>query len=247
VRRALFPRLLAIALFPACTPSPPPRDVPIATPVKPVVSVAIPPVVSAPPNPPPPIASAETAAPPEAPDPDPKLALGNGTDVVVVFSGDASSGPPELALELRRENKVVLRREGWDAITHFDLKKLQFCETWTARMGREPLGTIDAVRVSLVCRTGEDYQTSEEVALLVKPDNLETIWAGLGDRYINSMDSCIEGRHVHFQIISPKTLEKTIVEETRWVDQVITDDVKDRLKRECKLGSKRRIERVKLP
>lgn len=181
------------------------------------------------------------------PDSGTTLALGNGTNVVVVLGEDTSSGPSDLALELRSENKVVLRREGWQAITHFDLKKLSYCDTWFARLARESLGTIEAVRVSVVCRAGEDFMTSKEVAVLVKPDTLETIWAGLADDYENSMDSCMKGNHVTFRIIAPKTLEKTIVEETHWVDQVIEEDVKSRLKRDCKIGSRRRVERVKLP
>ncbi len=238
--------LLLVVVAACSSSSPPPRDVFVVAPVKPIVSASVQSAVSALPNPPPPATSAPPADPPELPDSDTMLVLGNGTSVFVVLSEDASSGPPELALELRSETKVILRREGWQAITHVDLKKLAFCDTWYARLGRESLGDIDAVRVSLVCRAGEDYMTSKEVAVLVKPDTLETIWAGLADSYENSMDSCLSGIHVKFRFIKPKTLEKTIVEETHWVDQLLDEEVKGRLKRDCKVGSKRRVERVKL-
>lgn len=168
-------------------------------------------------------------------------------EVIIELESEPTSGPPEIALELRRDDKTIVRREGWDSVTHFDLKKLHGCETWHTRIMRENIGTQDAIRVSLVCRTGEDYLTSSEIALLVKPENLEPIWTGLADRLENTMDSCIQARHVSFRIIPPKTLEKTILEETTWVDQIMSDEVKTRLKRECKVGSKRRIERNTLP
>jgi len=250
VRSCFFLSALVLGVFPACTSSPPRQDVHIAAPVKPIVSTTAPPEVSTPPNPPPSLeasAAAPPPAPPEPPNPDTTLALGDGTYFVVELQENGPLEAPALALELQRDNKVVLSRLGFDAITHFDLKKFHPCETWLTRVIHEDLGTSKAVRVSLICRTGEDYSTSSEIAVLVKPDDLKTIWAGLADTYNNSMDSCIEARRVTFRIVPPRTLEKSILAETTWVEQVIDGDVKTRLKRECKLGKQRRVEKIVLP
>ena len=175
------------------------------------------------------------------------LALGDGTYFVVELQENGPFEAPALALELKRDNKVVLDRLGFEAITHVNLKKLHSCDTWATRVNLEDLGTSKAVRVSLVCSTGEDYLTSSEIAILVKPDDLRTIWAGLADKFVNTMDSCIEARRVTFRIVPPKTLEKSILSETTWVDQVLDEDFKARLKRDCKLGKQRRVEKVALP
>jgi hypothetical protein len=48
-------------------------------------------------------------------------------------------------------------------------------------------------------------------------------------------------------MIPPKTLEKTIVDETVWYDQNLDEDTKARFKKGCKVGTKRHVERLKLP
>lgn len=244
--------LLVAVMLPACSSASPPPENHVTPPIKHTSDARPPPTPSTPPNPTAPVATASAPATPEPDPPDSPIlnnvvTLENGLQAVVELDVDSSSNKPRLALELRRNEKSVLRREGWDEITHFDLKKLHSCDTWSARIVRENLGTRDALRASLVCRTGEDYMTGSEIAVLVKPDNLETLWAGLGDHLENSMDSCLQSRRVSFRIQPPKTLEKTIVEETSWVEQLLDDSVKARLKLECKLGMKRRVERVTLP
>lgn len=196
------------------------------------------------PNPAPEASSAPE--PDELPDPDTTLALGNGT-FVVELSSDFKRDFPDLAIELQREKKSVVRREGWKTITHVDLKKIHPCEIWSTRLSRELIGKINAVRLSLICRVGEDFLTSTEIAVLLDPDDLKTIWAGPADEWINSMDSCIFSRRVTFKGINPKTIEKTILESTIWSEQLIEEGAKARLKRDCKVGSKRRVERVVLP
>lgn len=244
--------LFVAVVLPACSSAAPPSENHVALPMKHTSDASPSPTPSTSTNPPAPAVSASSGAapepdPPDSPNRDNVVALENGLQAVVELDVDSSSNKPRLALELRRNEKSVLRREGWDDITHFDLKKLHSCDTWSARIVRENLGTRDALRVSLVCRTGEDYMTGSEVAVLVKPDNLETLWAGLGDHLENSMDSCLQSLRISFRIQPPKTLEKTIVEETNWVEQVLDDNVKARLKRECKVGTKRRVERITLP
>jgi len=201
--------------------------------------------VSAATNPEP--AASANPEPDESPDPDTTLAIGNGTDVVVELSADSKSDVPQLAIELKREKKSVSRREGWKEITRFDLKKLHPCDTWSTRLTRELLGKVNAVRVSLICRIGEDYLTSTEIAVLLNPDDLNTIWAGPADEWISAMDSCIQSRRVTFRALNPKTLEKTVLDATIWSEQLIEEGAKARLKRECKVGSKRLVERVVLP
>jgi hypothetical protein len=242
-----FPYVVLIPVVTLCacaSPAPAPRtDVAkTSVPVKPPAKSAEPVASSTPPpaQPEPPEADDEPV------DSNPKLSLDNGMDLVVLLD-DSSPNSPELAIELRREGKVVERREGWDTITHFDLKKLHPCDTWRSYVQRESLGAFDGVRVTLVCQVGEDYATSDEIAVLLRTDRLDTVWAGIADGYHNTMDSCILRRQVTFRISSPKTLVKTIAEETRWIDQVIDDDVKRRLKRDCKLGRKERVERITLP
>jgi hypothetical protein len=220
--------------------------VPPVAPVKLVAFAAVTAIVSAAPNPPP-AEAPPASAPPEPPDPDTTLALGNGTELVLALTPTEYDEPPTMALELRRENKVVLRREGWNTITHFDVKKLSLCENWYTQVRRESLGTVDAVHVSLICHAGEDFITNKEVAVLIKPDTLETIWAGLADTSENTMDSCLTRRRVQFRMIPPKTLEKTIVDETVWYDQNLDEDTKARFKKGCKVGTKRHVERLKLP
>lgn len=195
-----------------------------------------------------PLSPASTSAgdPDESPDPDTTLVIGNGT-VVVGLSADAKKDFPELAIELKREKKTVVRREGWKEITQFDLKKLHPCDTWSTRMSQELLGKVNVVRLSLICRVGEDYLTSTEIAVLLDPDTLKTVWSGAADEWINSMDSCIFSRRVTFQSKKAKTIEKTILESTIWSEQLIEEGAKARLKKECKVGSKRRVEQVAIP
>jgi hypothetical protein len=205
--------------------------------------------VSTTPNPAPTNPEPKTPSDPDAadaPDPDTTLPLGNGTDVVIEMLADSKRELPQLSIELKREKKTVRRREGWKDITGFDLKKLHPCDTWSTRLTREALGKINAVRLSLICRIGDDYFTSTEIAVLLNPDDLSTIWAGPADEWASSMDSCIQSRRVTFRGINPKTLEKTILDSTIWSEQLIEDGVKARLKAECKVGSTRVVERVVL-
>lgn len=223
----------------------------VSSPEKIITSSPAPVASSAAPNPEPPAPVVSESAPPE-PEPAPPnpyniVDLGDGKSILVDLNADSSGEEPTLVLELRRDGKTIKKREGWKTITHFDHKKLQFCDAWIAVIVHEPLGTTDAARVSLVCRNGEDDLTSSELAVFIKPNTLETIWAGLADHYHAWVDSCIESKRVTFKIIPPKTLEKTSVEETRFVDQHIDEELKERIKSECKVGTKRRVERTTLP
>lgn len=194
----------------------------------------------------PPAESPSAREPDEFLDPDTTLVIGNGT-VVVELSSDLKRDFPDLAVELKREKKTAVRREGWNDITQFDLKKLHPCDTWSTRLSQELLGKVNVVRLSLICRVGEDYLTSTEIAVLLDPDTLKTVWSGAADEWINSMDSCIFSRRVTFQSFKPKTIEKTILESTIWSEQLIEEGAKARLKKECKVGSKRRVEQVAIP
>lgn len=179
----------------------------------------------------------------EIPDRETKLAVGPDTFVVVQWALNEMDTPPALSIERREHGNTVLRRLGWKEITRLDWKIVHPCETSETKIVSESLGSNEAIRISLICRTGEDYFTSSEIAIFVKPTTLETLWAGLGDRVESRMDSCIMSRRVTFATPRPGEIEIKTSEITRWVDQNFDNELKSRLKRECKVGTTVRIER----
>ncbi len=187
-----------------------------------------------------------------------RLALEDGAELVVAVKDPADpASPPPVAMALVRDGKVIARREGFAAVTGVESKLLtaaQSCESWRASLRRESSGSVEGVRVSIASAIGEDFSTSTELAVLFKInaplrtlDGLARIWSGVAAREENKMDSCLTSREVGFRVPDAKTLEKTITERTWWVEQVIGGDVKKQLKRDCKVGTKKRVERVALP
>jgi hypothetical protein len=187
-----------------------------------------------------------------------RLALGDGAELVVVVKAPSDrDGAPEVTMALVRGGKVIARRDGFDVVTGVEptlLTATQPCESWRASLRKEAFGSVDGVRVSIACATGEDYFTSTELAVLFRIDGslrdldgLTRIWSGIAAREENAMDSCLTSREVGFRVLDAKTLEKTITETTRWVEQVIGDDVKRALRKDCKLGKSKRMERIALP
>jgi hypothetical protein len=187
-----------------------------------------------------------------------KLALDDGAELVVVLGQPAEpDGALALTMALIRGGKVISRRDDFAAVTGVKatlLTSAQPCERSVAGLRRESFGRVAGVRVSIVCATGEDYFTSTELAVLFRLDGpvrdldaLPRIWAGLAATERNDMDSCMTSREVAFQVIDAKTLEKTITEQTRWVEQTFGGDLKKRLKKGCKVGTSKRVERVALP
>ena len=242
----MFARRLAfvLPLIPACTTASPPHAAqtpkttpitsvtqPAPTPSTPLPSEApqIPDEVETTPSTPTPMA--EEFAPGEA-----KLALGRDTVITVHWTPGTPEQDPTLMIERLQEGKTVRRREGWKEITHFDWSKMQPCESWGTQMVNYNLGNTDGVRISLVCRTGEDYFTSTEFALILDSTTLKTLWAGLADRTESIMDSCITTHHIDVRSPSAEVIEKKISKITRWVDQPIASEVKLRLKQACKVG-----------
>lgn len=275
-RRSWFAWVRASALALACSCAPP---APPAQPVAASAASATSPGPAEPPAPPPPSpappvsASARVSAPPPRPaisDDDllhaeaspangsARLALGGGVElIVVVRAGASTEQEPLLAMALVEKGKVLSRRDGLRALAGAALDKLgdRPCDVWSAGAQREALGTGEAVRVSLVCSMGADYQSSTELAVLLRPGApaprdlaaLAPIWAGLADATQSAMDSCATSRAVTFKLVGDKALEQTITEETSWTDQHLAPDLTKRLRRDCKVGKKKRVERVTLP
>lgn len=180
--------------------------------------------------------------PEEPPEGSAKLAIDRDTVITVQWTPGTAEQAPTLTIERREQGKTVRRREGWKEITHFDWLKIHPCESSGAQIIHHRLGITEGVRISLVCRTGEDYFTSSEFALLINSTTLETLWAGLADRTESIMDSCITTRRIDFRSPSSDVIEKKISEITRWVDQPLDEQFKAHLKNDCKVGSQVRIE-----
>jgi hypothetical protein len=187
-----------------------------------------------------------------------RMPAGGGAELVLALAqGSNAEETPLVTLALVDNERVVSRRDGVEALAGLTPYRigLKVCETWHAGLRREPLGAAIGLRVSLVCGHGEDYRVSTEIAVLFRLDAapprdlgaLQRIWAGVADMTKSSMGSCEVARAVGFRLAGDKALEETIVEETQWVDQVIADEVKKRLRRECKVGKKKRVERLALP
>lgn len=166
-----------------------------------------------------------------------RLAIG-GVEIVAVIHAEKGSAPA-LTLATVQGGKVTARRDGWGAATGLSDKPSSACDTWHVSIVRQPFGA----RVNLVCAVGEDYKTAEETAVLLREGTLDRLWAGPANRAQNEMDSCFSSRTVEFSL-KGKSLEKAISEETRWTDQPIAGDTKARLKKGCKVGKNKRVERV---
>lgn len=257
--------LAALALLTGCSSAPlPPR----AEAAPPSPSASAPAVIASATAAP--VASAAPVAPPAEPeekksreDDDPtrggtRLVLEDGA-VLTIEARELSApdSPPEVTLILSRGGKEVARREGFAAVTGVKPKLLaatHLCERSNAHLRRESFGSAAGVRVSIVCISGEDYARGTELAVLFRLDEplrdldaLKRLWAGLADGMRSDMDSCLMSRTVAFQLINPRTLEKTTIEVRNWTDQVIGEPLKAQLKQKCKVGRTKRVERVALP
>jgi hypothetical protein len=259
---------LLLVVLAGCSSAPvPPRIDPAPPSPAPSVSASAAPSVSA--STTTPVASAVSApAPPDAKteaseDVDrtrngTRLALPGGAELVIAVSApSAPNSPPEVTLTLVRGEKEIARRDGFFGVTGAKAKILtsaQACESWRGSIRREAFGATSGVRVSIACSTGEDYFSATELAVLFRLDEplrdldgLTRIWAGLGAAEHREMDSCLGSREVSFRLINLRTLEKTITEQTRWVEQSFADELKKKLKKGCKVGETKRVERVVLP
>lgn len=147
------------------------------------------------------------------------------------------AGLDKLALRLERDGKPVWQRDGLLSISGLDAVPATFesCDSIMSAIVTQSWGEASGVRLSVACRSGEDFFSATELAILLDFDDeltasFQPLWAGEADTFSSENDECVMTTTVTFKVAGAEII-RTEVDEAEG----------------CKRKKARRTTRIPLP